>query len=104
MSWVAIILLPGCPFFSSSDNSNLPQASVTQKEKDASGNLALALGGVREATDIVTISQALKFLDFATDDGDLFSMEVPDGKASYTEALGVTSPPRSTRAPLPPSR
>lgn len=91
---VAIVLLPGCPFFSSNDTSDLPQTSVTQKEKDAAGNLTLALGGVREATDIVTINQALKLLDFATDDGDLFSMEVPNGKASYTEALGVRVLPK----------
>ncbi|MBI2980924.1 MAG: hypothetical protein HYY44_01235 [Deltaproteobacteria bacterium] len=91
------IILPfivtGC--LSTGGEGDFPSGNATQKEKDVSGKLALALGGNAEGHDLVTVDGgAPKVLEFKTENGDLFKLEVPSGFGSFAEARSARLVPQ----------
>jgi len=83
----SLLLTAGCL---SSSGSSLPEGSVVQKEKDVSGKMALALGGVAEGWELLDLDESPRTLDFTTRDTDLLTLSVPEGFQDYTESGSVT--------------
>lgn len=81
-----LFFINGC-LSSGVDDGRLPEGNAIQKEKDVSGKLSLAMGGVAEGLDLVTVTGgAPKVLEFETEDTDLVKLEVPAGYGDYEEA------------------
>ncbi|MBI2082341.1 MAG: hypothetical protein HYT76_02115 [Deltaproteobacteria bacterium] len=93
--FLLLFSINGCLSSGSSDGRS-PVGSATQKEKDVSGKLALALGGTAKGQDLVEVDGAApKLLEFKTEDGDLLKLEVPEGYSSYAEARSARATPQS---------
>lgn len=71
-----------------------PTGSVTQKTKDVSGKLSLALGGVAPGWELLKIDESPNSLDFSTQDTDLIELAIPPGFSSYIEAKTAEVTPK----------
>lgn len=71
-----LVASSGCPF-SDEESENVPNADegVTHEERDVSGKLALALGGVADGTDELTVEAGDQILTFENNDPDLFRLD-----------------------------
>ncbi len=80
----------GCPFFNNpfggggSDDDN-----VTHEERDVSGTLAVALGGVADGADELVFDEDMSLLELTNEDDDLISLEMREGFSDYTTAKGA---------------
>lgn len=85
---MGVMLLASCNFFKKliPFTGSSAQPAATQQEKSVTNTLALALGGTRSDTDLVTANVDLKLLDFVSEDTDLFSIMVPQGQTTFTDA------------------
>lgn len=85
--FLLILVTNGC-FGGGGGNS--PSGSVTREEKEAvSDKLSLAMGGVAEGHDVVSLGESPNSLDYTTEDVDLLSIAVPEGSQNYLEAKAV---------------
>ncbi len=75
------------------DSTTDPEGSVTQRERNVSDKLALALGGVREGADLISPEDSPGELDFTTEDSDLLRLTVPNGFGNYLDAEAVQVTP-----------
>lgn len=68
------------------EEEDSPTGSVTQKEKDVSGKMALALGGVASSRGLLSLDESPNSLEFTTDDEELLEVSIPEGFGSFVEA------------------
>lgn len=80
----------GCPFFGVTDpDAGSPTGEVTHRERDVSGKLSVALGGVASGNDEIVFDESIQLLELQNDDSDLFSLNLRDGFTSYTNGKGA---------------
>jgi hypothetical protein len=89
----AALFFAGCPLF----ENPVPDSDekVTRRERDVSGKIAVALGGMAEGADEIVIDEELRLLDFRNEDPDLFTLFPRDGFATFSTGNGARVSPRN---------
>src|SRR3989338_7141842 len=80
---VALLVFGGCPSLSGTGSDD---DGVTHRERDVSGKLAVALGGVASGADEIVIDQDFTTLELENNDPDLFELS---GTRVITLAEGI---------------
>ncbi len=78
----------GCPFFENPFPFGDDGGDVKHQEKDVSGKLALALGGVTEGADEIVFDEGVEVLNLKNEDPDLFAVTTRDGYTTYKDGRG----------------
>lgn len=93
----SMFLFAACPFFENPSSlfGDGNQNQVTHQERDVTGTLSLAMGGVAEDADDLIVDGGFQVLDLRNEDPDLFSLDVRDGYANYADGQGGEVAPRN---------
>jgi len=88
------LVLMGCPL--SGPGGNTSDGSVVKREKDVSGKLALALGGLHQGADEIVINEEISSLELENNDPDLFDLEPRPDFESFAGGKGARVIPKKT--------
>lgn len=67
---------------------------VTHEERDVSGKITVALGGIGENANVLAIDEEVTLLDLTNEDPDLFSLEERDGFETFADGHGARVVPQ----------